>query len=111
MTYAVVAPLAIMDHSFSYLVKNLVSASQQPEVIDITLAKEYELRLILGPCENPPLPNFCTSGLGLVSKHDGGWRIIYHLSALSNSSINHFINPDDYSLSYCSIDNAYDFIN
>ena len=96
---------------FSYLAKNLVSASQQPEVIDATLAQEYELRRILGSFENPPLPNFRTSGLGLVPKHDGGWQIIYHLSASPNSSINHFINPDDYSLSYCSIDDAYDFIN
>ena len=60
---------------------------------------------------NPPLPNFRTSGLGLVPKHDGGWRIIYHLSAPLNHSINDFINPVDYSLSYCSIDDAYDFIN
>ena len=96
---------------FPYLAKNLVSASQQPEVIDTTLAKECELGRILGPFENPPLPNFRTSGLGLVPKHDGGWWIIYHLSAPPNSSINHFIIQDDYSLSYCSIDNAYDFIN
>ena len=34
---------------FSYLAKNLVSASQQPEVVDVTLAKECELRQILGP--------------------------------------------------------------
>ena len=99
------------EPQFSYLAKNLASASQQPEVIDTTLAKKCELGRILGPFENPPLPNFCTSGLGLVPKHDGGWRIIYHLSAPPNSSINHFINPDDYSLSYCSIDDAYDFIN
>ena len=66
---------------------------------------------ILGPFESPPLPNFRTSGLGLVPKHDGGWRTIYHLSMPPNSSINDIINPDDYSLSYCSIDDAYTFIN
>ena len=47
----------------------------------------------------------------LVSKHDGGWRIIYHLSAQLYISINYFIDPKDYSLSYCTIDDAYDFIN
>jgi len=78
----------------------------QPEVIDTTWEKECED--ILRPSESPPLPNFQTSGLGLVPKHDGGWQIIisapYH-------SINHFINSYDYSLSYCSIDKAYDFLS
>ena len=96
---------------FSYLANNLLSANQQPEVIDATLEKECEVGRILGPFESPPLPNFRTSGLGLVPKHDGGWRIIYHLSAPLNHNINDFINPVDYSLSYCSIDDAYDFIN
>ena len=66
---------------------------------------------ILGPFESPFLPNFRTSGLGLVPKHDGGWWTIYHLSTPPNSSINIFINPDGYSLSYSSIHDAYTFIN
>ena len=67
------------------------------EVIDATLAKECELGRILGPFENPLLPNFRTFGLDLVPKHNGGWWIIYLLSAAPNSGTNHFINPDDYS--------------
>ena len=102
--------LAILDQ-FSCLANNLASICISPEVIDNALKKECELGRILGPFESPPLPNFCTSGLGLVPKHDGGWRTIYHLSAPPNSSVNNFINPDDYSLSYCSIDDAYTFIN
>ena len=39
-----------------------------------------------------------------VSKHDGGWRIIYHLSAPPGLSIND-------CLSYCSVDDAYTIIN
>ena len=66
---------------------------------------------ILGPFQTPPLPNFRTSGLGLVPKHDGGWRIIYHLSASAGQSVNDFIDPFTYSLSYCSIDDAYTIIN
>ena len=96
---------------FSYSVANLVSAYQQPTIIDVTLAKECQLGRILGPCHYPPLPNFRILGLGLVPKHDGGWRIIYHLSAPPYISINKFIDPDDYSLSYCTIDAVYDFIN
>ena len=96
---------------FSYHAKNLLSAHQQPTVIDAALHKECQLGRILGPFRSPPLPNFRTSGLGLVPKHDGGWRVIYHLSAPPYISINHFIDPDDYSLSYCTIDDAYNFIN
>ena len=66
---------------FSYHANNLVSAYQQPEVIDTILKKESQLGQILGLFQTPPLPNFRTLGLGLVPKHDGGWRIIYHLSA------------------------------
>ena len=77
--------------------------------------------------------------MGAIPKHDGGWRIIYHLSAppglsindfidsdsysLSDGglfiiylpppglSINDFIDSDSYSLSYCSVDDAYTIIN
>ena len=66
---------------FSYLAKNLLSAFQQLKVINTTLAREYKLERILEPFQTPPLPNFSTSGLGLVPKHNGGWQIIYHLSA------------------------------
>ena len=96
---------------FANLAKNLPSAYQQPEVIDATLIKECEAGRILGPFPTPPLSNFRTSGLGLVPKHDGGWRIIYHLSAPVGFSINDFIDSSMYSLSYCSVDDAYAFIN
>ena len=96
---------------FANSAKNLSSAYQQPEVIDATLQRECEAGRILGPFPTPPLSNFRTSGLGLVPKHDGGWRIIYHLSAPLGLSINDFIDPSMYSLSYCSVDDAYAFIN
>jgi len=96
---------------FTHIADNLQSATQQPEVIDATLKEECEAGRILGPFALPPLPNFRTSGLGLVPKHDGGWRIIYHLSAPANDSINDFIDPELYSLSYCTIDDAYTILN
>ena len=65
----------------------------------------------MGPFQTPPLENFRTSGLGVVPKHDGGWRIIYHLSAPDGLSINDFIDPFSYSLKYCSIDDACTIIN
>ena len=96
---------------FTHLALNLESAFQQPEVIDATLKEECEAGRVLGPFDQPPLPNFRTSGLGLVPKHDGGWRIIYHLSAPFAQSINDFIDPELYSLSYCTIDDAYAILN
>jgi len=96
---------------FSYLASNLQSASQQSEVIDATLKEECSAGRILGPFDQPPLSNFHTSGLGLVSKHDGGWRIIYYLSAPFAHSINDYINPQSYSLSYRTTDNAYTILN
>ena len=89
----------------------MASASRQPEVIDTALLKECEAGRILGPFQTPPLPNFRASGLGLVPKHDGGWRVIYHLSAPAPHSINDYIDPDSYSLTYCTIDDAYSNIN
>ena len=96
---------------FAYLAKNLPSAFQQQSVIDATLQKECKAGHILGPFPTPPLPNFRTTGLGLVPKNDGGWCIIYHLLAPTTHSINDFIDSFTYSLSYCSIDDAYTIIN
>jgi len=45
-----------------------------------------------------PLSNFHTSDLDLVSKHDGGWQIIYHFSAPFAHSINDYIDPQSYSI-------------
>ena len=92
---------------FMSLAPNLRSAFQQPEVIDATLRDECEAGQTLGPFGQPPLPNFHISGLGLVSKHDGGWRIIYHLCASFTQSINDFIDPSLYSLSYCTVYDTY----
>ena len=94
--------------SVAHLAKNLPTAYQQP---DATLQRECEAGRILGSFISQPLPNFCSSGLGLIPKHDGGWRIIYHLSAPRGSSINDYIDSSLYSLSYCSIDDAYRIIN
>ena len=46
-----------------------------------------------------------------MPKHDSGWRTIYHLSAPHGNSINDYINLDDYTLSYCSVDDAYAILN
>jgi hypothetical protein len=42
----------------------------------------------------------------VVPKRDGGWRIIYDLSSPSGTSVNDFIDPNTFSLTYCTIDDA-----
>ena len=96
---------------FAHCSKNLPSAYQQPLILDNALAQECNAGRILGPFDNPPLPDFRCSGLRLVPKHDGGWRTIYHLSAPHGNSINDYIKPDDHTLSYCSVDDAYAILN
>ena len=91
---------------FTLTASHLPSAFQQPAVIDSTLEKEIAANRIIGPFTKFPMPNFRCSGMGVVPKHDGGWRIIYHLSAPPGRSINDFIDPDAYTLSYCSVDDA-----
>ena len=90
---------------------NLQSVFSHPSVLDNALVVECSLNRILGSFDSPPLPNFRCSGLGLVPKHDGGWRTIYHLSAPLGNSINDFIDPTTYSLIYCTVDDAYAIVN
>ena len=103
--------IGYLGPQFAHLATNLAAASRQPKVIYAALLKECEAGRILGPFQTPPLPNFRSSGLGLVPKHDGGWRVIYYLSTPALHSINDYIDPDSYSLTYCTIDDAYSIIN
>ena len=76
----------------------MASVSQEPDVLNTSLHRECKAGRILGPFASPSLPNFRTSGLGLVPKHDGGWRIIYHLSTLAQHSNKDYKDPESLSL-------------
>ena len=91
---------------FTRINPNLTSASLNPHVIDDTLRKECAAGRLGGPFPHPPLQNFRSSGIGLVPKKGGGWRMIHHLSAPAGSSINDFIDPEAYTLSYVTVDKA-----
>ena len=90
---------------------NVPSAAEQPDVITNHLLKECEEGRMEGPFTHPPLPNVWCSGLGVVPKKDGDWRVIYHLSAPYGLSINDFIDPQEFSLCYSSVEDAIKMCN
>jgi len=83
---------------FAYIAHNLQSSFVNPSILDEALYSECIQIRILGPFNAPPLPDLRCSGLGIVPKHDSGWRTIYHLSALIGYSINDFIDLLAYTL-------------
>ena len=89
---------------------NLKSAYQHPNVVTHGLQLECTQGHMAGPYPSPPLPNLQCSGLGVVPKKNGSWRLIMHLSAPYGSSINDGIDPDEFHLRYKRIDDAVAFI-
>ena len=83
---------------FSHTAQHMPSAYVHAHIISASLAKECTAGRRAGPYPNPPLPNLRCSDLGAVPKKDGGWRVIFHLSAPHSSSINDYIDPDRFSL-------------
>ena len=76
------------------------------DVIDNSIEKECLAGRYADPFVNPPFVNLRCSGLGVVPKRDNGWRIIYDLASLELRSVNDFIDKDNYSLTYCTVDDA-----
>ena len=86
--------------------KNLLLATLHPDIIDNELQSERAKGHLAGPYSSPPLPNLQCSGVGVVPKKGGSWRMIMHLSAPHLNSINDGIDKESYSLHYSTIDNA-----
>ena len=90
----------------------MISAYEQPEVINAALKKECEAGRILGPFSTPPLSNFSPQDWNLYpSTMVDGMSSTIFLHLRIGFIMNDFINPSTYSLSYCSVDNAYAFVN
>ena len=87
--------------------RNLISASQHPDVVSGNLNKEVHLGRIAGPFPSSPLPNLQCHPIGVVpKKHSVEWRAIYHLSYPEGDSINDHILKEPYSLQYVRVDDA-----
>ena len=75
-------------------------------MINEELRKECVASQIFGPFSSRQIRNLKCSGLGVVSKKGGKWRMILHLSALLGKNINNHISKEDFSLHYASMDDA-----
>lgn len=59
-----------------------------------------------GPFKQPPFPTLQVSPLGLVPKKDGDYRLIHHLSYPEAASINFYIDSEQSSVTFLTIDDA-----
>ena len=91
---------------FAHCGNNFPSSFQHPSTLDANANVECNKGRILSPFKTPPLPNFRCSGLGLVPKHDGGWHAIHYISLLM-VLVSMTIDPEAYTLNYCSVDDAF----
>jgi hypothetical protein len=89
----------------------LRSAYDHPEVIDDYLETECSAGRIKGPFSRHEVPLLHCSPIGCILKKDlVSFRIIHHLSDPPGSSINDFIDKQQYSLAYATVDNAIEII-
>ncbi|GAV02772.1 hypothetical protein RvY_13296, partial [Ramazzottius varieornatus] len=86
--------------------KNSATAREFSEVLLKSITKEVASGHSVGPFSSPPFPNFVVSSLGVREKKTGGHRIIMDLSRPFGDSVNDHISPEDYSLAFCSVDDA-----
>lgn len=56
------------------------------------------------PFQTNQYPTYEFSPIGIVPKSGGSWRLITHLSYPEMNSVNHFIDPEDCSVAYTSLD-------
>ena len=88
--------------------RNLPTAALNPGKVTENIAKEVSLGRTAGPFDHPPLPNFQVSPLGIIpKKHTEKFRTIFHLSyPKTGDSINSFIDKEEFSLTYVTVDEA-----
>lgn len=76
---------------------NLQSALLDTDTIQKKLSEDLSSRRVIRTSAEPP---FISSPLGLVPKHDGGYRRIHHLSHPRGASVNDFIDKKSAYLRY-----------
>ena len=92
---------------------NLKSAIAVPEVVINKINKEVEAGRMVGPFDQPPIPDLHLSPLHVVPKKiPGEYRIIHHLSYPDKfqGSINAGIADEDVQVHYATVQDAIDKI-
>lgn len=88
----------------------LASASHFKSETLNKLEKEIQQEILLGPFLFKPISTLRISPIGLVPKHDGGWRLITNLSHPSENSVNGYIDSDVCKVKYSSFDSVLSMI-
>ena len=87
--------------------RNMLSAVQNPNVVQEYLVKECVEGRIFGPLPISDFPMVHVSRFGVIPKGSSGkWRLIVDLSAPEGHSVNDGIREDLCSLKYVSVDDA-----
>ena len=91
---------------FERTTPNARTARDYPHIVREYVAKEVASKHTIGPFDKPPFPNFVCSSLGVRPKKLGGVRLIMDLSRPFKDSVNDGISKEDYTLNFCSVDDA-----
>ena len=100
----------------SFECKNLLSARENPLIVDQLINSEVEKGFLKGPFHHPPFDNYRVSPLGVATgKYSGKKRLIVDLSSPhdnpSHPSINECIDKEACSLTYVKLDDAIKIIS
>ena len=84
--------------------KTLLSAVQNPTIVDAKIAKELAAGRLAGPFDSPLISPFVVSPLGVVPKKSpGAFRLIHHLSFPRGASVNDGIFHENSTVCYATI--------
>ena len=87
--------------------KSLLSAVQNPTVVDAKIAKELAAGRLAGPFDSPPISPSVVSPLDVVPKKSAGeFRLIHHLSFPKGASVNDGISHENSTVCYATIGDA-----
>ena len=87
--------------------RNMLSATQKPEVVREYLVKECVEGRVLGPLDPSKFPRIQISHFGVIPKGSSGkWRLIVDLSSPEGHSVKDGIDGELCSLKYVTVDDA-----
>ena len=91
--------------------RNMMSAHQNPQVIEAYLESELRKGRIIGPFSRECIPDVRVSPFGVIPKSKPGtWRLITNLSSPEGSSVNDGIDKSLCSIRYMSVDDVFNLV-